>query len=213
MDGACRGRRRGPRRRAERGVVQSVQLAQRRRLRQSPAVGDAQGVRRSRREARPDDWRDEVVAPRDPSDALVFFGMSGDLARKKIFPALYSMVKKGQLNVPVIGVASSQWTVDDLRTRARDSITEHGGGVDDEDAFERLTDLLRYVDGNYNDASTFKELKKSLSGCSRPAHYLAIPPSMFERVVEGLGSSGCAQNARVIVEKPFGRDLESAHQL
>jgi len=139
--------------------------------------------------------------------------MSGDLARKKIFPALYSMVKSGELDVPVIGVASSKWTVEDLRTRARDSIAEHGGGVDDEDAFARLTALLRYVDGNYNEQSTFTELKKNLEGCQRPAHYLAIPPSMFERVVEGLGSSGCAKNARVIVEKPFGRDLESARHL
>jgi glucose-6-phosphate 1-dehydrogenase len=153
------------------------------------------------------------VAPRDPSDALVFFGMSGDLARKKIFPALYAMVKKGDLNVPVIGVASSQWTVEDLRTRARDSITEYGGGVDDEGAFEKLTSLMRYVDGNYNDASTFIELEQNLRDCSRPAHYLAIPPSMFEKVVEGLGSSGAAKNARVIVEKPFGRDLESAEHL
>ena len=109
------------------------------------------------------------MAPRDPSDALVFFGMSGDLARKKIFPALYAMVKKGDLNVPVIGVASSQWTVEDLRTRARDSITEHGGGVDDEEAFEKLTSLLRYVDGNYNDASTYTELEQNLSDCGRPA--------------------------------------------
>jgi glucose-6-phosphate 1-dehydrogenase len=153
------------------------------------------------------------VPPRDPSDALVFFGMSGDLARKKIFPALYRMVKKGDLDVPVIGVASSQWTVDDLRTRARDSITEYGGGIDDEDAFERLTGLMRYVDGNYRDASTFAELDRLLSDCSRPAHYLAIPPSMFETVVEGLGSSGAAKNARVIVEKPFGRDLKSAQEL
>ena len=153
------------------------------------------------------------MPPRDPSDALVFFGMSGDLARKKIFPALYSMVKKGELDVPVIGVASSQWTVDDLRNRARESITEHGGGVDDEDAFEKLTGLMRYVDGNYNDASTFTELKQNLRDCQRPAHYLAIPPSMFETVVEGLGSSGAAKNARVILEKPFGRDLKSAQHL
>ena len=102
------------------------------------------------------------MAPRDPSDALVFFGMSGDLARKKIFPALYAMVKKDDLDVPVIGVASSQWTVEDLRTRARDSITEYGGGVDDEDAFEQLTGLMRYVDGNYNDQSTFTELELEL---------------------------------------------------
>jgi glucose-6-phosphate 1-dehydrogenase len=153
------------------------------------------------------------MAPRDPSDALVFFGMSGDLARKKVFPALYAMVKKGVLDVPIIGVASSQWTVDDLRNRARDSITEHGGGVDDEDAFEKLTSLMRYVDGNYNESSTFTELEKNLRDCSRPAHYLAIPPSMFETVVEGLGSSGAAKHARVIVEKPFGRDRESAQHL
>jgi glucose-6-phosphate 1-dehydrogenase len=153
------------------------------------------------------------VAPRDPSDALVFFGMSGDLAKKKIFPALYAMVKKGDLAVPIIGVASSQWTVDDLRTRARDSITEYGGGVDDEGAFEKLTGLMRYVDGNYNDASTFTELEQTLRDCGRPAHYLAIPPSMFETVVEGLGSSGAAKNARVILEKPFGRDLASAREL
>jgi glucose-6-phosphate 1-dehydrogenase len=153
------------------------------------------------------------VAPRDPSDALVFFGMSGDLARKKIFPALYAMVKKGELNVPIIGVASSQWTVEDLRTRARDSITEHGGGVDDEGAFEQLTGLMRYVDGDYRDPATFKELEEDLRDCARPAHYLAIPPSMFETVVEGLGSSGAAKNARVILEKPFGRDLESARHL
>ena len=149
----------------------------------------------------------------DPSDALVFFGMSGDLARKKIFPALYAMVKKGHLGVPIIGVASSSWTVEDLQQRARDSITEYGGGVDDAEAFAKLISLLQYVDGNYNDASTFKALKKALDGCKRPAHYLAIPPSMFETVVEGLGSSGCAKNARVIIEKPFGRDLASAEEL
>ena len=149
----------------------------------------------------------------DPSDALVFFGMSGDLARKKIFPALYAMVEKGHLDVPIIGVASSSWTVEDLQQRARDSITEYGGGVADAEVFAKLISLLQYVDGNYNDASTFKALKKALDGCKRPAHYLAIPPSMFETVVEGLGSSGCANNARVIIEKPFGRDLASAEEL
>jgi len=153
------------------------------------------------------------VNDQNRSDALVFFGMSGDLARKKIFPALYAMVKNGGLDVPVIGVASSAWTVDDLRERARDSITEHGGGVDDEDAFAELTRLLRYVDGNYNDASTFQALGKALGDCARPAHYLAIPPNMFETVVESLGSSGCAKGARVIIEKPFGRDLASAMEL
>ena len=122
------------------------------------------------------------MTPRDPSDALVFFGMSGDLAHKKIFPALYAMVKKGELDVPVIGVASSQWTVDDLRNRARDSITEYGGGVDDEDAFEQLTGLLRYVDGDYNDASTFTELKKAL-GELRASR--ALPRDPAEHVRDG----------------------------
>ena len=148
-----------------------------------------------------------------PSDALVFFGMSGDLARKKIFPALYKMVKRGNLDVPVIGVASSQWTVQDLRDRAADSITTYGGGVDDVGAFEKLTGLMRYVDGNYNDLSTFQELKQQLGECQRPAHYLAIPPSMFQTVADGLGTVGAARNARVIVEKPFGRDLKSAQEL
>ena len=150
----------------------------------------------------------------DPSDALVFFGMTGDLAHKKIFPALYAMVKKGTLDVPVIGVASSKWTVDDLRQRARDSITEYGGGVDDEDAFEKLTGaaaLRRRQLQRRDDVHRAQEGARRR--CKRPAHYLAIPPSMFETVVEGLGSSGCAENARVIVEKPFGRDLASAQEL
>jgi glucose-6-phosphate 1-dehydrogenase len=148
-----------------------------------------------------------------PSDALVFFGMSGDLAHKKIFPALYNMVKRNVLDVPVIGVASSQWTVQDLKDRARDSITTYGSGIDAEAVFDRLTSLMRYVDGDYNDPSTFKELKHQLGECERPAHYLAIPPSMFETVAQGLGSAGCAKGARVIVEKPFGRDLASAQEL
>jgi glucose-6-phosphate 1-dehydrogenase len=121
-----------------------------------------------------------------PSDALVFFGMSGDLAHKKIFPALYNVVKRNVLDVPVIGVASSQWTVQDLKDRARDSITTHGGGIDDEAVFDKLTSLMRYVDGNYNDPGTFKELKHQLGECQRPAHYLAIPPSMFETVAESI---------------------------
>ncbi len=147
------------------------------------------------------------------SDALVFFGMSGDLAHKKIFPALYRMVKSGQLTIPVVGVASSKWTLDDLVARARDSINTFGGGVDDEDAFTKLVSLTSYVDGDYNNDSTFTALKKALKGAQRPAHYLAIPPSMFETVVSHLGSSGCADNARVIIEKPFGRDLASAQEL
>jgi glucose-6-phosphate 1-dehydrogenase len=147
------------------------------------------------------------------SDALVFFGASGDLAHKKVFPSLYSMVKRGTLDVPVIGVASSQWTVDQLRDRARDSIEQFGGGVDDEAALRRLLELLDYVDGDYADPSTFTQLRKLLGSSKRPAHYLAIPPSLFATVVEGLGSSDCAENARVIVEKPFGRDLKSAKEL
>ena len=147
------------------------------------------------------------------SDAFVFFGMSGDLARKKIFPALYSMVKHGILDIPVIGVASSKWTVEDLRRRAAESITEHGDGIDDRAAFERLTELLRYIDGDYKLPSTYTNLRKELGDAQCPVHYLAIPPSMFPTVVEGLGSSGCAKNARVILEKPFGRDFESAREL
>jgi glucose-6-phosphate 1-dehydrogenase len=148
-----------------------------------------------------------------PSDAFVFFGATGDLAHKKVFPALYNMAKRKAINVPVIGVASSPWTVDQLRDRARDGIEQFGGGVDDEQAFGHLSELLQYVDGNYNDAKTYKALKVGLGSSVRPAHYLAIPPSLFPTVVEGLGSSGCADHARVIVEKPFGRDLTSAEEL
>jgi len=148
-----------------------------------------------------------------PADALVFFGATGDLAYKKIFPALYDMTKRGDLNVPVIGVASSSWTVDDLRKRAKDSINEHGGGIDDEAAFDALAQKLQYVDGDYRDDKTFAALGKALGNAQAPAHYLAIPPSLFPTVVEGLGKSGCAKNARVIVEKPFGRDLASAREL
>jgi glucose-6-phosphate 1-dehydrogenase len=147
------------------------------------------------------------------SDAFVFFGMSGDLARKKIFPALYSMVKHGTLEIPVIGVASSKWTVQDLRKRAEDSISEHGGGIDDKAAFDKLLKLLRYVDGDYTKPETYTKLKKELGNAKYPIHYLAIPPSLFETVVQGLGESSCATNARVIVEKPFGRDLTSAQEL
>ncbi len=147
------------------------------------------------------------------SDALVFFGISGDLAHKKIFPALYRMVKNGHLTIPVVGVASSKWTKDDLAARARDGITTFGGGIDDEDAFKKLMSMITYVDGNYNNNSTFSTLKKALKGAKRPVHYLAIPPSLFGVVVAHLGDSGCAQDARVIIEKPFGRDLKSAQEL
>jgi glucose-6-phosphate 1-dehydrogenase len=148
-----------------------------------------------------------------PSDALVFFGATGDLAHKMIFPALYRMAKRDALDVPVIGVASSPWALDQLEARARDGIEQFGGGVDDEAAFQRLTSLMAYIAGDYEDSGTFKAIKKALGSAKRPANYLAIPPSLFPTVVEGLGSAGIATDARVIVEKPFGRDLASAHQL
>ena len=144
-------------------------------------------------------------------DALVFFGATGDLAYKKIFPSLQAMVKRGHLSVPVIGVAKAGWTVDQLRARAKDSLEKHGGL--DPAAFEKLTRLLRYVDGDYQDPSTFTELRKELQDAQRPAHYLAIPPVLFEMVVEHLAESNCARGGRVIVEKPFGHDLASAQEL
>lgn len=144
------------------------------------------------------------------SDALVFFGATGDLAYKKIFPSLQSMVKRGQLDVPVIGVAKAGWNLDQLRARARDSVEKHGG-IDA--AFDRLIGLLRYVDGDYKDPATFAAIRKELGPAQRPAHYLAIPPMLFGLVVEQLGKSGCARDARVIIEKPFGRDLASARDL
>jgi glucose-6-phosphate 1-dehydrogenase len=145
------------------------------------------------------------------SDALVFFGATGDLAYKKIFPALQAMVKRGHLAVPVIGVAKAGWGLDQLKARARDSLEKHGGL--DPAAFEKLGGLLRYVDGDYKDPTTFQAIRKELGPASRPAHYLAIPPILFGMVVEQLGKAGCADNARVIVEKPFGSDLASARDL
>ena len=145
------------------------------------------------------------------SDALVFFGASGDLAFKKIFPALHAMARRGRLDVPVIGVAKSDWTLERLRARARESVMQHGAF--DPDSFARLDSLLRYVDGDYRDPATYAELRKVLGEAHRPAHYLAIPPSMFPTVIEGLERSGAARGARVIVEKPFGRDLKSARAL
>jgi glucose-6-phosphate 1-dehydrogenase len=146
------------------------------------------------------------------SDALVFFGATGDLAYKKIFPSLQAMVKRGDLNVPVIGVAKAGWNLDQLKTRAKDSLEKHGGL--DPAAFTKLSGLLRYVDGAYEDAAIFQAIRKELGSAQRPAHYLAIPPVLFGTVVEQLGKSGCAPaGARVVVEKPFGRDLESARQL
>ena len=145
------------------------------------------------------------------SDALVFFGATGDLAYKKIFPALQAMLKRGHLNVPVIGVAKAGWNLDQLRARAHDSLEKHGGV--DPAAFEKLSALLRYVDGDYNDPATFQALAKELKGVQRPAHYLAIPPTMFEEVLDQLVNCGCMTNARIIVEKPFGHDLASAQHL
>jgi len=146
------------------------------------------------------------------SDALVLFGVSGDLAHKKVFPALYAMVRKGALTVPVIGVASSKWTVEQLHARVTDSL-QNAGAVEDPGALDRLLSLLTYVSGNYNDPATFTAIKTALALAKRPAHYLAIPQSMFATVISSLGAAGLAQNARVIVEKPFGRDLASAREL
>src|SRR5215475_7499786 len=145
------------------------------------------------------------------SDALVFFGATGDLAYKKIFPSLQAMVKRGTLKVPVVGVAKAGWNLDQLRARAQESLEKHGGL--DRAAFEKLSRLLRYVDGDYQDPATFAAIRRELGSSKRPAHYLAIPPVLFGLVVEHLGQSGNAKGARVIVEKPFGTDLNSARAL
>ena len=154
---------------------------------------------------------DTVSADEAVADAFVFFGATGDLAYKKIFPALHAMVRRGELNIPVIGMARAGWTLEKLRQRARESI-EHNGDFDP-DAFARLSAQLKYVDGDYANPATYANLKKALGGSVHPIHYLAIPPSMFESVVKGLAGSGAAAAARVIVEKPFGRDLKSAQML
>jgi glucose-6-phosphate 1-dehydrogenase len=143
------------------------------------------------------------------SDALVFYGATGDLAYKKIFPALQAMIKRGHLDAPVIGVAKSGWNVDKLRARAQDSLEKHGGV--DPAAWNKLSSLLRYVDGDYADRATFQAIAKELKDARRPAHYLAIPPLLFETVVDHLAC--CVQDARLIVEKPFGHDLASAQKL
>ncbi len=146
------------------------------------------------------------------SDALAVFGVTGDLAHKMIFPALYSMVKRGSLDVPVIGVALPKWSVARLHKRVTDSI-ERSGGIDDPRALHHLLSLLQYVSGDYQDPKTFAAIKSALGTARRPAYYLAIPPSLFETVIEGLGAAKLAEDARVIVEKPFGRDLASAREL
>src|SRR6202158_3183949 len=147
-----------------------------------------------------------------PADALVLFGAMGDLAHKKIFPALYHMVQRGHLDVPVIGVARTGRTNEHLKERVRDSVQQQGADIDQE-GLTKLLNLLRYVGGDYGEPATFDLLKKTLGSASRPAHYLAIPPSLFTSVVESLARSNCMKNARVIVEKPFGQDLASAQQL
>jgi glucose-6-phosphate 1-dehydrogenase len=145
------------------------------------------------------------------SDALVFFGATGDLAYKKIFPSLQAMVKRGNLSGPVVGVAKAGWNLDQLRARALDSLEKHGGV--DRAAFEKLSSLLRFVDGDYQDPATFSAIRRELGASVHPAHYLAIPPVLFGLVVEQLGKAGIARGARVVVEKPFGTDLESARAL
>ena len=148
----------------------------------------------------------------EQSDALVLFGVTGDLAHKMIFPALYAMAKRGVLDVPLIGVASSKWSLEQLRERAEDGI-RRSGKIDKPHALRHLLSLLRYVDGDYNDPGTFTALKKALGNARHPAHYLAIPPALFATVIKGLGTAGLAEGARVIVEKPFGHDLASARKL
>ncbi len=145
------------------------------------------------------------------SDAFVFFGATGDLAHKKIFPTLQAMVQHGTLNVPVIGVAKSGWQIEQLRERVRSSLQEHS--TLDEAAFAKLAALLRYVDGDYADPKTFASLRQKLGNAHSPLYYLAIPPAMFGTVIGHLCDAGCAENARVVVEKPFGRNLASAQEL
>ena len=149
--------------------------------------------------------------PPDNCDVFVFFGATGDLAYKKIFPALQAMIKRGHLNVPVIGVAKAGWTLDQFRARAKDSLEKHGGL--DSTAFVKLNKMLRYVDGDYADKATFQALRKEMGNAAQPAHYLAIPPALFGPVVKQLVDSGCAKGARVVIEKPFGNDLASARTL
>jgi glucose-6-phosphate 1-dehydrogenase len=145
------------------------------------------------------------------SDALVFFGATGDLAFKQIFPSLQRLAKRDKLKGPVIGVAKSGWTLDDLKKRARESLETHGG-IDPE-GFDKLMAQLRYVDGDYADIQTFRQVRTQLDDAKHPIHYLAIPPSLFGRVLEQLKQSGCANGARVVIEKPFGNDLDSAIEL
>jgi glucose-6-phosphate 1-dehydrogenase len=146
-----------------------------------------------------------------PSDAIVFFGATGDLAYKQIFPSLLGLVRDEGLNVPIIGVAKANWNLDHLKARAADSLQHHG--LSGSPAAQRLMELLRYVDGDYNDPATFTELRKQLGAAKHPLHYLAVPPSLFATVAEALAQSGCADNARLVIEKPFGHNRETARTL
>ena len=145
------------------------------------------------------------------SDAFVFFGATGDLAYKQIFPSLQDLIRDEGFNLPIIGVAKAGWNLDQLKERAKDSLEHHGGL--EQAAFEKLISLLHYVDGDYDNAATFTELRKQLDKSQAPLHYLAVPPSLFGTVAEGLAKSGCATNARVVVEKPFGHNLPTAQEL
>ena len=156
---------------------------------------------------------DTKTTPAPHADALVLFGFTGDLATRKIFPALYAMAKRGELVPRVVGVAGRAQTDDEVHQRVRDSIEKEGGGITDGAAFDRLQQAIRYVGGDYNEPGTFEALKNALAGCRRPAHYLAVPPTLFETVIRHLGQAGLARDARLIVEKPFGRDLASAKEL
>ncbi|HSS95890.1 MAG TPA: glucose-6-phosphate dehydrogenase, partial [Terriglobales bacterium] len=149
--------------------------------------------------------------PQAKSDALVFLGATGDLAHKKIFPALQKLAKRGDLNIPVIGVAKNGWTLDQLKARAKDSVEKYGGL--DPEGFDKLMSVLRYVDGDYADPKTFQQVRKELGNAQHPLHYLAIPPSLFSEVVQQLKAANCTKGARVVLEKPFGRDLASAQKL
>src|ERR1700760_922403 len=146
-----------------------------------------------------------------PSDAIVFFGATGDLAYKQIFPSLLGLVREEGLNVPIIGVAKAGWNLDQLKARATDSLQHHGGG--DPKAIQQLLGLLRYVDGDYGDESTFNALRKQLGEAKRPLHYLAVPPSLFATVAQALAKSGCADHARLVIEKPFGHNRATARTL
>ena len=147
----------------------------------------------------------------ESSDALVFFGATGDLAYKQIFPALQALVRRGHLDIPIIAVASTPWSLDELKARAKDSVEKHGGI--DQEAFAKLASLLQYVQGDYAEPATYTKLRQALGSAARPLYYLAIPPSLFATVAAGLAKTDSVKNSRVVVEKPFGRDLASAQAL